>query len=356
MKLPDLLPSDLGERFRVVIGGTLSIPIVVAVAFALSGAPGRTPDAGRLWRELQNLKTWQVLPVVGLVLLLGVVVAPAQFAVVRLLEGYWGSSRAASWLAEMGVRHHQQRRGSLEDGKQLSVKDGREPSPRDYARVDHCAERLRSRYPAPDDLLPTALGNALRAAERRAGDRYGLDAIVLWPRLYMVMASAPRQLIDSARDQIDMLVMLSMSLAVTSVVTLVYVASHGWWLVVPPLLLLLALCAYRGAVTSAVSYGVLVQVAYDLYRFDLLTALHIPLPSDSRVEGNVYDQLQKVLEGSNVKAKLPEFLYSHPGAGTSDPAEPRRRGTGDRPASRPSSSDPTAKWPPGSGGGAAPVH
>lgn len=328
MKLPDLLPSDLGERFRLVTGGALAVPVVVAAAFALSGAPGSSPDATRLWRELQDLRASQVVPVVIVALLLGVLIAPAQFTAVRLFEGYWGLSLVGHQFTRLGVRLQQRRRDSLQRRKILNVDEGEEPTPLDRGRAERCAARLTSHYPRREELLPTALGNALRAAERRAGDRYNLDAIVLWPRMYMVIASGPRQLIDSARDQVDMLVMLSVSLAVASVVAVPYVAAHGWWLVVPPLLFLLAVAAYRGAVTSAVSYGVLVQVAYDLYRFDLLDALHMPLPKDSNAERGVYYDLQHVLEGSTIKDKLPELRYSHPGAPATDSTSERMTGNG----------------------------
>ena len=37
--------------------------------------------------------------------------------------------------------------------------------------------------------------------------------------------------------------------------------------------------AYLGAVRAAIAYGEAVQVAFDLYRFDLLTALHMEVPT-----------------------------------------------------------------------------
>ena len=54
--------------------------------------------------------------------------------------------------------------------------------------------RLRRRFPLPDHLVrPTALGNALSAMEDSAGRDYGLDAVIVWPRLYVVLGGRSRR-------------------------------------------------------------------------------------------------------------------------------------------------------------------
>jgi hypothetical protein len=47
-----------------------------------------------------------------------------------------------------------------------------------FARLD---SRRRRRPSDPNRLLPTQIGSILRAAETRPADRYGLDAVVVWP-------------------------------------------------------------------------------------------------------------------------------------------------------------------------------
>ena len=65
------------------------------------------------------------------------------------------------------------------------------------------ARRLR-RYPPPAAILPTLLGNTLRAAEFRAGSRYGLDAVVLCPRLYPLLGDKVSATLNDLRDQLDL--------------------------------------------------------------------------------------------------------------------------------------------------------
>ena len=73
-------------------------------------------------------------------------------------------------------------------------------------------------------------------------------------------------------------------------------ARNGWWLMVPAATLLLAWLSYRGAVVAAaIAYGEAIEAAFDLHRFDLLRALHLPLPSDLAAEVRANQQLTRFL-------------------------------------------------------------
>ena len=52
--------------------------------------------------------------------------------------------------------------------------------------------------------MPTSIGNILRAAERRPADKYGLDAIIVWPRLWLLLPEATRTELRAAYGSLDL--------------------------------------------------------------------------------------------------------------------------------------------------------
>lgn len=128
----------------------------------------------------------------------------------------------------------------------------------------------------------------LRAAEHRAGSRYGLDAIIVWPRLYPVLSDRTQAILDDLRNQLDLAARFCSIFLVATVITLACLARHGWWLTAAAGMLLLSVISYRAALTAAVAYGQAIEAAFDLHRFDLLHALHLPLPTNltSEIEAN----------------------------------------------------------------------
>ena len=56
-------------------------------------------------------------------------------------------------------------------------------------------------FPKPNLILPTRFGNILRAAEIYPGERYGIDAVELWPRLAQSIPPDGTALIDQANNE-----------------------------------------------------------------------------------------------------------------------------------------------------------
>ena len=59
--------------------------------------------------------------------------------------------------------------------------------------------------------------------------------------------------------------------------------------------LALAWPSFRGSVNAAIAYGKLLRSAIDLHRFDLLQALHLPLPANPEAERTLNAQLSDLL-------------------------------------------------------------
>jgi hypothetical protein len=298
------LGDALGTRFRVL--GIL--PSVVLVGFVLAllegGAPGDAPDVNDIAAAVKGLQAWE-----GVLLLLGIVAVallaePLQLSLVRLLEGYWGGSVIASLAARpLLKRQHRgrDREQELERKPEGSIS---------VSRRSLAAWRLRYLYPAARvELLPTRLGNVLRAAEVRAGDRYGLDAVVLWPRLYPLLPDGFTGIVDDQRGQLDVSARFCAVFLAAAVISAALLAQHGWWLMVPLGAVLLAVLSYRAAISAAIAYGLTLESAFDLHRFDLLAALHLPLPPDRTTERSANKKLSDFLR-QGVPAN---FAYSHAG-------------------------------------------
>jgi hypothetical protein len=205
-------------------------------------------------------------------------------ALTRLLEGYWGTTWAARSLSKLG-RHRQVSR---------RIKMASDTSEMGYLRS------YLAFPPEPSPVLPTRLGNALRAAESYPGDkeRWGLDASFWWPRLYLVMPDSARAQVDDARSALDQLAVLSVLSGSFAVVGLGLSCAGlnlaaGLGSAVGALLL--SRVSYLAAVTSATVLGELVRSSYDLYRSDLLARLGWSAPATLEQERRLWAALSQQL-------------------------------------------------------------
>jgi hypothetical protein len=268
--------SDLGTRFRFVSMLPTALLALYALALYWSGAPGRSPDVPRVITHARHAAGWA-----GFLLALGILVAalvaePLQVALIRVLEGYWGESPAGRLLAAPGRAFHRWRRDQLD--RRQRRQSGTSGSARQAAR-EQAARKLRS-YPPRAATLPTRLGNVLRAAEHRAGSRYGLEATTAWPRLYPLLGDKLTGVLDDLRDQLDLATRFCVAFGLATVLSACCLAGYGWWLAVAAGTFLGAMLCYRAAISAAAAYGEAIEAAFDMHRFDLLKAMHLPLPAD----------------------------------------------------------------------------
>jgi hypothetical protein len=144
------------------------------------------------------------------------VVQPFQLRLVRLLEGYaWVFSQTGRVLNAIAVELQRRRLQRL-DQMAFSVAGNAEEAQQQLLAT----VQRRTYYPRdPSNMLPTRLGSALRAAEDRAGQRYGLDINACMPRLYPYLSERLTQVFNDRRNQLDVAVRLCAVLALATVIS-----------------------------------------------------------------------------------------------------------------------------------------
>lgn len=280
-KFTESAGSKLGEKAASLVA---TAPVAYAgcalTAWLITTGPQSGLQAISEWAAAQQ--TVQLLAWAGLGLL---AVAASSTLVrqfvpttIRLLEGYWPSifqpladrRTSSAWKRRLEAKSTvRDLAGPVRDGTATAAEE------RQYVQADLALTRLPTRATW---MLPTRLGNILKAAETRPRDKYGLDPIKLWPVTWLVLPESVRGELSTARARLD-----SATSGLIWCLLGVFLALIAWW--VAPLALLGALAAYRIWVIPAGSnYADLFEAAYDAHRFDLYSALRIAPPADASAE------------------------------------------------------------------------
>lgn len=252
--------------------------------------------------------------------------------------------------AEAGGRRWAEYRAGLEElTKRLSNLVDEQFSEVEEQRLRH-NQNFFLTYPTHrDDVMPTLMGNVLKASQARVQLRYNIDALVLWPRLQPVLEKDAAEPIQSAKTSLDLMLTVSFGLLLFGLPLSLWAAfeSTRWFLMPVPLTLLLAAIAarlwlaffpaaaalvlsivpslygasevpravigsevfftacagllllswvcYHNAVQACVLYGEKLQSAFDLYRWELLDKLHLQYPPDHREERELWGELGGLL-------------------------------------------------------------
>jgi hypothetical protein len=153
----------------------------------------------------------------------------------------------------------------------------------EFARVDHMLRRL----PTGSRLMPTSTGNTLRAAETRPIDKYGLDAVALWPHLWLLLPDVTRSELAAARRSLD----TAVGACIWGVLFTAF-TPLTWW-ALPLGLAVAAAAAWVWVPARAEVFADLVEAAFDLHRGALYRQLRWPLPAnpaEERASGRLLTQ------------------------------------------------------------------
>lgn len=183
------------------------------------------------------------------------------------------------------------------------------------------------------DVSPTELGNLLRAVEDYARTRYGLDLVLVWPRLYKVLPTEAASSIASAKAEIELqLVTTALSLTFGIGLSVALSVLHapaallcGWlWGCVA-----VAFLSYRSAVASTLAYGDEIRSALDLHRRGLLAAAQTGAGLGDHDERTQWELLMRLWYSG-----LPIEVERAPAGPTAAPAPGPARGSAHPIASR----------------------
>lgn len=279
-------------------------------------------------RPLEQLPTVaQIVLVVGVLLLLAASALIAErltLPLLKLLEGYWTRPawlrellvsyrrwRRRRWASAVSKLHKEEERGDLtldelgelrqlDEADVLAAGDReramelerrlRSFSAADVARLAKGLAYLRS-SPREDRFgMPTRLGDILRAAELRPADKYGLDSVVCWYRLWVLLPAEVRTEIAETRLELDRAVRICLWGALFIVWT-----PWLWWVAVP-IAVVVPLLVYSFSMLSAAAlFGDLTETAFDLHRMKLYDALHLPRPTSPANERTHGERLTRIL-------------------------------------------------------------
>jgi hypothetical protein len=234
------------------------------------------------------------LAAVLIVTVSAIVVERLTLPVLRLLEGYWPSW--LGWITERRRRAAERTKAADNDAWQQLQRqtESTELTAHQRLRLARLEHRRRHRPILDHELLPTRIGNILRACETRPYHRYGLRAVVIWPRLWMVLPELARQELANARRSLDT--------AVSTVIWgmgFVAFTPLAWW-AAPAGILTAAIGVAWTVPGRAEVFADLVEGAYDLYRSALYQQLRWPLPANPTDEHRTGDELtQYLVRGSD---------------------------------------------------------
>ena len=251
-------------------------------------------------RPLQDLPPVAAgaLLVAGLVVVVGSALVAERLTpgVLRMLEGY--GRRPAAWRSRRVRRWVAARADAMSTYQTLQARRGSSTplDADDELALSRAALVLHSIPSSGSLVMPTRLGNVLRAAELRPGQKHGVDAVSSWPRLWLVMPADARTDVGAARGELD-----AAARAWLWGALLVIWTPWAWW--APLLAVVVAALGYAACVRAAGTYGVLVESAFDVHLPLLYDATRVPRPTTAADERAAGERLA---------------LYLH--AGSDDPA------------------------------------
>ena len=198
------LGTRLAERWAAVTAPALLFWALAALTYANAHGGSSAWHDARDWFAQQDGAV-QVVVIGGAlagVMLSATLVQWMTVPAIRALEGYW------PFLAPLQRVINTRRRRRIENDEKRwqqlmsDVHDGN-PSPEARRELMNVEARLSRVPPDPRERMPTRLGDVLRAGETWPRAKYGLDAAVCLPRIWLLLPETTRSELGMARARLD---------------------------------------------------------------------------------------------------------------------------------------------------------
>jgi hypothetical protein len=244
----------------------------------------------------QHSQATELLILGGIAVVVGLALSGASYYITRFFEGYPLEHRSRS----RGVRTVYRRAIALQRRRYdrlRAISDDKSQPKKDRRR----AAWLLDRYfpPSRDALLPTRVGNAIRAFESHSTSRWGLDSVTIWPRIEALLSAGERELLVDSK--IDFYVFLNAAVGAVAVGAFlvvdqaVYTPQPAWFWPLYAIPFVLAYIFYRRAVEPATAWGDHVRSGIDLHRLEMYEKLGVRRPTSFSDERQLALQVNQVL-------------------------------------------------------------
>jgi hypothetical protein len=284
--------SDITGVFsRYFVVGFFLPAYVSLVSLWLSASSDFIPNAvGR------HSEGTELLILGGIALVAGLVLSGSSYLITRAFEGY-PLMRVRNWpvvglIADAAIAIQRRSYDRLR-----AVRDDRSGAPTDRARAAWTLDRF---FPHDRDaLLPTRMGNVIRAFEQHSNVRWGLDGVTIWPWIDTLLSGDERELQVDAK--IDLYVFINAALGafvvgvclvVDKAVNVPHPASY-WPLYAIPFVV--GYILYRAALAPAAGWGDAVRAAIDLHRLELYEKLGVRTPLSFSDERRMAERINKAI-------------------------------------------------------------
>lgn len=234
------------------------------------------------------------------IILISIILLALNRRIIRLLEGY-GSFNPLKLLLFIQKRRFRKRGGPIfTEASRLD--DERKASPKAQSKVVSFGKKLANasaEFPHDEKLiLATKFGNTMRAFEAYSFVVYSIDAVAIWPRLFMIIPKNIQNEVNEGMELIDFNANLFV-LAILMTGYNIYQAVNSNWPAVNWLSagipVVVAVWSWLMLPVSAREWGELVKSVFDLHRSKLAKSLELEMPPTASEEREMWGKVSRMM-------------------------------------------------------------